>query len=160
MRCLRVPLALVLATRLTFGANVSNFRTTPSAITFTSSDPDTLASGTASQVTWSASGGNNGLTWTLSVAAAATTLTNCPRVPASAVQVRCTNGSVSGGSGTANCGGAITLSTTPQQIASGREGSNTRTYQVNVSMTFTDSWAYQATGSSCAASLTYTVNVP
>jgi hypothetical protein len=126
----------------------------PSTITFTSPDPDVtpVNGNTTATISWSMNGILN--TWTLSVNAAASSFTSCPLVPVSAVKVQCSS-ATPGLLGSANCaGGTLTLSTSPQTIASGTQGlSGTTT--VTVMFTFTDAWKYPA-NSSCSLSLTYT----
>jgi hypothetical protein len=68
---------------------------------------------------------------------------------------------VNGGGGTGVCGGAVALSTTSTQVASGLEGNTTHNYTVNLGFTLADSWKYIAkTTPSCTFTLTYTVTAP
>ena len=99
-------------------------------------------------------------TWTLTVAAAQSTLTNCPNVPLSAVQVRCLNVSSGGiGSASGSCAGTFALSTTPTTVASGTDGAVIAfgSHAVSIAYDFTDQWKYPATSSSCTVSLNYSL---
>ena len=129
----------------------------PSTITFTSPDPDTtpVNGNTTATTTWSMNGGTN--TWTLGVNAAAASFASCPLVPLSAVHFTCSSAAKgSGANASATCtSGTFTLSTSPQTIASGKQGSGTSPFTVVVAFTFTDAWQYPA-NSSCSLNLTYT----
>ena len=149
------------AARLRPLATVSNLAVSPTSITFTATDPDLgTVVGPATTVTWHATNQDNGKTWTLKVAASASTFAGCATVPASAVTVKCSSASVTAG-GTGICGGAVGLSTSSQQLASGHEGNSDANYTVNLSFTLADSWKYIATQTpSCTLTLTYTATVP
>ena len=139
----------------------SGLTASPGTITFTSSDPDAgPVSGSTATVTWIVTNGSKNNNWTLSVSVGSPTLTNCGTVPASAIRVTCARASVGGG-GSGSCRPAFDLSTTPQTVASGQEGNNTRTYTVTINYSFTDQWKYIAAVSpACAATLTYTADNP
>jgi len=146
---------------LPMATTLSAISASPGTISFTATDPDLgSASGSSSAtVSWSTSGGSAASTWNLKVHAAAASFTNCATVPRSAIKVTC--GGVTGGSA-GSCGGAITLSGTSQQVASGKESaSNGASYSVTLNFTLADSWSYIAKQSpSCTLSLTYTVTAP
>lgn len=143
-------------------ATVSNLAVSPTSMTFVATDPDLVTvTGPATTVTWQVAGGTGSATWTLKVAASASTFAGCATVPASAVTVSCTSATVGGGGGNGTCGGAVALSTTPTQIASGKEGGGTRDYTVTLGSTLADKWKYIATQTpSCTLTLTYTVTAP
>jgi len=128
---------------------------TPSAIGFTANNPDSspVVSGASSAVvTFKTSAGFFG-TWNLKVSAPSS-FGACSTVPASAVTVSCV--SATGGQNPA-CGGPVTLSSSPTQIASGTEGLIfSTTYNVTLSFTLADSWKYIAS-SLCSLSVTYTI---
>lgn len=146
---------------LPMATTLSAISASPATISFTATDPDAGPdSGSSSAtVSWSTSGGSAASTWTLKVHAAAASFTGCTTVKRSAVTVTC--GGVAGGSAGA-CGGAITLSGTGQQVASGKESTSANApYSVTLSFTLADSWSYIAKQSpSCTLSLTYTVTAP
>lgn len=131
----------------------------PGTLSLTSADPDAVSSGGAATVTWSIADARPNGDWSLAVHAPSSTLTACPRVPVSALQVQCTGLSVAGtGNPRGECAaGAVTLSTNPQIIASGsRQGGNSL-FTAAVSFTFIDSWKYPAS-SLCSLNLIYTVS--
>src|SRR6266404_6131253 len=137
-------------------ATVSSLAVSPASITFVATDPDLITvTGPATTVTWQAAGGSGSNTWTLKVAASASTFAGCATVPVSAVTVSCTSATVDAGGGTGTCGGAVALSTTSTQIASGKEGGGTRNYTVTLGSTLADTWKYIATQTpSCTLTLT------
>lgn len=134
----------------------------PAAIRFTATDPDQgSVAGTPATITWTVFSGHNNRTWSISAYADRNTLNGCGTVPASAIRVSCSSATVSGGSGIGACAAPFSLSGTPQLVASGHQGSSTRTYTVNVNFSFTDSWRYIASnGPSCSLTLTYSVTAP
>jgi hypothetical protein len=141
----------------------SALKATPATITFTAANPDngSVSGSSTATVSWTVTGGANARTWTLSVENSASTLTNCSTVPASAVKVTCATAGVSGGAGTGACSAAFNLSNALQQVASGKEGTGTRTNTVTINYAFTDSWTYIAhTSPACTATLTYSVTDP
>jgi hypothetical protein len=131
----------------------------PAAITFTSPDPDvTPASGSSTAtVQWIMSGNSSGA-WSITVQSISSSLANCPAVPVSAITLQCSSATASGsGFPRASCtAAALTLSTTPQTIATGTREGNPGTINVAVAFTFTDAWKYPAS-SSCTLQITYTV---
>lgn len=133
----------------------------PASISFQAGDPDSpsVPGNSAAVVTWSATG-NNGRTWNLTVRSAASSFTNCPTVPVSAVTVTCTGATVSDG-GRGTCAAPFTLSTSPQILIGGNEGSGGNAdYAVNLSFTLADSWKYIArTSPQCSLFLTYTATL-
>jgi hypothetical protein len=130
----------------------------PSNISFTASNPDGGAVSASSPATlsWQVLSGSHLQTWNVSLQASSSTFSNCPTIPVSAVQVRCSTASVSGGGGSGSCGGSFPLSTTLQQAAGGVQGDNTNTYTVYLTFTLAESWRYTA-NSSCSLSITYSV---
>ena len=143
------------------GVVISSFIATPSTIAFSSPNPDTTASSTAT-VNISLTSANQHA-WNMSVHSGASTLTNCGTVPVSAITVTCTTFS-SGGTGshapTGSCGSPTILSTTPTQIISGIQGDQSDTYTIGLNYTFTDSWNYPGASSpACTLVLTYTLTL-
>jgi hypothetical protein len=142
------------------GTTLSAISASPSTISFAATDPDlgSDAGSSAATISWTTSGGSSGNTWNLSVKATTANFTSCATVPTSAVTAKCTG--VTGGSGGA-CGASVPLSTSAQQVASGKEagGPGNKPYSVTINFTLADSWSYIA-NSSCSLSLTYTVNAP
>jgi hypothetical protein len=138
---------------------MSTVSATPGTISFTATDPDlgAVSGSSAATISWTTSSGSPSQTWTLTVQAASSSFASCSTVPASAVTATCTS-VVEGKSG--NCGSAVTLSTVPQQVASGKEDNASNTpYTVTISFTLADSWSFIA-NPSCSLSLTYTVVAP
>jgi hypothetical protein len=144
-------------------SSISNLSAVPGTIGFNSSDPDTgpVAGGTPATVSWTVHQGNNNQNWTLSVQSGSASFTGCGTVPVSAVTVACTS-AVVGGGGTGACNPPFSLSTSPQQVAGGKEsGPGNRSYVVTLTFTFSDSWRYVAARNpACTLTLTYTADVP
>ena len=137
------------------GANLQIFTVSPATVSFTSSDPDASATSPSATVFLSFSGSSSGKAWTLQVRTGASTLTNCPTVPLSAVSAMCTGVTPTGsGSPTGGCAASVPLSTSYQTIASGIQGSGTDTYTINLTYNFTDAWQYPG-ANSCSVALTY-----
>jgi hypothetical protein len=129
----------------------------PGTISFSATDPDSApVSGSASTtVSWTVTG-TSGNTWNLGLSSAATTFTNCATVPISAVTVSCNSASAGGGTSTSACSGASSLSTSRTVVASGREGTGSRTYSVTLTYKLTDQWKYIArTSPLCTLTITY-----
>ena len=141
--------------------SLSAVSASPGTISFTATDPDlgSVAGSSAATVSWTTSGGSAASTWNLKVHGNPASFTNCATVPRSAITVTC--GGVTGGSA-GTCGGAITLTGTGQQIASGKESTSANApYSVTLHFTLADSWSYIAKQSpSCTLTLTYTVTAP
>ena len=144
----------------TFAAAVTGSVTvTPSTITFNSPDPDTtpVSGSTVGTVMWSMNGGN--VLWSMIVSAAAASFTSCPAVPLSAIQFSCSSVTPGGGgnpNGTCSAG-TLTLSTTPQTVATGtRQGNGSAPFAATVAFTFTDAWKYPASPS-CSIQINYSV---
>jgi hypothetical protein len=140
-------------------ATVGTVSASPATISFTATDPDlgSVSGSAASTVSWTTASGSTTSTWTLQVQAAAASFTSCGTVPTSAVTATC--GSVTGGSSGA-CKPAITVSTTAQQVATGKESTSLNApYSVTLNFKLADSWKYIAK-SSCTLILTYTVTAP
>jgi hypothetical protein len=139
-------------------ATVGLVSVSPGTISFTASNPDggPVSGSAPATVSWQVSGGSHLQTWSLSLQAAASTLANCPTIPVSAIQVRCSTASVSGGGGSGTCGGSLPLSTTLQQAAGGSQGDNSNSYTVYLTFTLNESWHYTA-NSSCTLTITYSI---
>ena len=130
----------------------------PGTITFTASNPDagSVAGSAPATINWLVSAGSHLQSWSISLQAATSTFANCPTIPISAVQVRCSTASVSGGGGSGTCGGSFPLSTTLQQSAAGAQGDNSNSYTVLLNFTLAENWRY-AVNSSCTLTITYSV---
>ena len=132
----------------------------PASIDFTASDPDAAPIGGSSvaNVIWGMQGGLPSSDWALRIHSASPALLLCPDVPASAVTLRCTALTLAGnGNPKGNCAaGAITLSTTPQTVASGSRTGGSSNLTATIAFTFNDSWRYPA-NPSCSLDLTYTI---
>ena len=140
-------------------ATLSSVSVVPGTINFQAANPDLgIVSGSSpGSLTWIVSSGSALKNWTLSVQAGSSTFIGCPTVPISAIQVNCGSATVSGVGGTGTCSGSFPLSTSPQQIAGGKQGLGTNPYSVSINFTLAESWRYVA-NSSCTLSLTYSIN--
>jgi hypothetical protein len=142
---------------------VSSFWLSPGTLSFAATDPDGAGATTASvNAVIGMSHGDSTRNWTLSVSAAAPLFAGCASVPASAVRITGCTVTLPNGGGSGSCStGTLPLSPSPQQIAGGRQGSGTKTFQVNFDLSFTDSWRYVAQQAPpCTLNLTYTVDAP
>ncbi|MGA9627944.1 MAG: hypothetical protein WBL65_05425 [Bryobacteraceae bacterium] len=143
-------------------ANFSAYAT-PSPISFAATDPDSpLVAGSATTtVSWTTGATPANDPWTLQVYSVATSFTNCPTVPISAVTITCTAGFNPGPGGFA-CGAPATLSTSKTTVASGTlpySGSST-SFWMTLTYTLTDKWKYAAQMSpSCTLNITYLATV-
>ena len=129
----------------------------PASVSFTATDPDSpiVAGSSTTTVSWNVAG-TLLQTWSLSLSSAATTFTNCPTVPISAVTVTCGSASADGLFGSATCSPASPLSNSPATVASGRNGVFTSHYSVTLTYTLTDQWKYIArTSPQCTLNITY-----
>lgn len=127
--------------------------TTP--VTFTSTPNGTVPTQT---VTFLDTTQSRNKSWTVKVAASSANYAGaqCPTnaVPASSTKITCN--SVSQGNGSCSSG-SQPLSTTPYTIASGSY-TGRQSVQVNMTLTFNDSWNYSATaGTGCSLNIQYTV---
>ena len=142
------------------GGNVTSI-TYSSPVTITSSDPDVVTTSSSSPVIVSMTGPISTQPWNMQVKAASSTLTNCPKVPISAVTAVCNSfsGGGDGGNPTGSCG-SVVLSNAYQVIGSGRQGDGgLDTFTFNMSFRFTDAWKYPgAISSPCGVSVTYQFN--
>jgi hypothetical protein len=144
-------------------ARLDTLTVNPRTVSFVSSDPDTSGTVTVpATVSWNMRSGWPFNYWTLSVRATGAYLTGCPSIPVSAVQLTCEKvtdpWALGGGACTVS---TINLSTTSQQIATGREDPFQGSYLVNLHFTFKDSWRYIATsGQTCSVDLVHTVDAP
>jgi hypothetical protein len=161
MRCKQIVVAVIVANATFAATTVTGPTITPSTITFSSPNPDATPTNGSSTATiqWNMQGNPTNL-FTLTVQASSSSMTGCPAVPVSAIQVQCTSftSGAQGASGACNSG-SFALSTSPQTIASGAKQGNGQSGGTTViaSFTFTDAWKYPAS-SSCSLQLTYTVN--
>ena len=139
--------------------SITSFTALPSTITFTSSDPDVGATGSAT-VTIHVGTATGGHPWTLTVHASSSTLTNCASLPLSAIKASCSGVVVSGTGGTrptGSCSASFSLSTVATQLAGGNQGNMNNTYTINVNYPFTDNWQYPGASSpACSLTLSYT----
>jgi hypothetical protein len=129
----------------------------PASVSFTATDPDSplVAGSSTTTVRWTVAG-TFFQAWSLSLSSAATTFTNCPTVPISAVTVTCSSASVDGFIGSATCGAASPLSNSSVTVASGRNGFTTTNYSVTLSYTLSDQWTYIARmNPQCTLNITY-----
>ena len=147
-----------------FSPLIAFFNVASSSISLTSSDPD-AGGNVATNATWGVPLGVMSDTWNITVAAGASSFTNCPQVSLGAVTVKCTSVAVSGiaaiGTTTA-CGSSFLLSSTPKTLASGTDGTVLAAigqHTINLNVTFADSWKNPATISACTISLNYTLTV-
>ena len=145
-----------------YAATLGPITASPSTISFSATDPDVVpnvSGNSAATVSWSiTSGGSPSQTWTLTVQAPVSSFSSCSTVPVSAVTVRCASASVTGGGGSGSCRPAFTRSTSPQTVASGKEGNN---HTVTINFNLADTWKCVAAQSpACTSTITYTVNAP
>lgn len=138
---------------------ISNAGVWPATISFTATDPDlgSFSGNSGATVFWTTNNGNTSNTWTLGVAASTASFSSCATVPASAITVSCNPGATNG-----QCGASFKLTTTAQQIASGKEAAgNGALYWVGINFTLADSWRFVAEQSpACTLDITYTINAP
>jgi hypothetical protein len=139
-------------------ATISSVSATPGTISFQAANPGwgVVSGSSPGSLTWFVSSGSVLKNWTLSVQASSSNFSNCPTVPASAIQVSC-GSATAGGGGTGACSSSFPLSTTPVQIAGGLQGNGTNPYSVSIQFTLAESWRYVA-NSSCTLSVTYLLN--
>lgn len=144
------------------GGSVGTFTYSPSTLTFTSSDPDVVATSPLATIFVNMTGPIGGKPWNLKVQASSSTLGNCASVPTSAISAVC--GSFApGGNGnnpTGACAGSFPLSTSLQTVASGVQGDGgSDTFTITMTYRFTDAWKYPgATSPACSLSLSYQFN--
>lgn len=129
--------------------------TITSPVTFTSTPNGTVAT---QAVTFLDTTAARKKSWTVKVAASAANYSGaqCPTntVPASSTTITCN--SVTQGTGSCSSG-SQPLSTTPYTIATGSY-TGRQNVQVNMTLTFNDSWNYSATaGTGCSLNIQYTV---
>ncbi|HVN04041.1 MAG TPA: hypothetical protein VMT86_06455 [Bryobacteraceae bacterium] len=134
----------------------------PATITFDASNPDWMPTVTGSapaSISWQNLDRNPGM-WSLSVQADAGAFSNCHNMPVSAVTVSCASAITNAGKSGA-CRPPLTLSASPQVVASGKQGAATFNYSVSLTFALADDWKYIAqTNPPCALSLTYIATVP
>jgi hypothetical protein len=133
----------------------------PGTISFQASNPELgLVSGSSpGSLAWIVLSGSHAQNWSVSVQAGSSSFVGCATIPISAIRVTCSVATVSGGAGTGACSSSFPLSTTPQQVAGGSEGTGTNSYSVSMNFTLAESWRYVA-NSACTITITYTVNAP
>ena len=161
-RYLTAVAAILITAQLAWATTVSLVTATPSSISFAANNPGSPVTGSAqANVTWRTQAGANTRAWNLKVAANSASFTtgtgsSCTLIPASAVTVTCSSGTVTK-NGTVSCAGFsnIPLSTTPTQVAGGNEGAGTATSSIYLTLQLNDSWKYVA--NTCPLVITYTV---
>jgi hypothetical protein len=140
----------------TVNSNVAS----PGTINFTANLPgSSIAGSSTASETWNVINASNNDLWTLKVGAAASSFPGCATVPTSAVTLSCTSLTMNVGTGQSGgtcTTGTFTLSTTPQQVASGKEGPGTNKFTAVLTYNFADSWKYVA--NTCPLTITYTVS--
>jgi hypothetical protein len=134
----------------------------PATITFTATNPDSAPvdlGNAGAWVSWQSRVGKAG-SWSLTVQAGSPGFSNCPAIPISAVTVFCASAATNTGR-SGNCSPPFALSTSPQVVARGNQGTTTFSYAVTLSFTLADNWKYTAeTSPSCSLSLSYAATVP
>jgi hypothetical protein len=143
--------------------HVSSLSLLPGTLSFAATDPDGAGATTVSvSAVIGMSGGSSSRNWTLSVSAAAPLFAGCASVPASALRITACTVTPPNGGGSGSCSAAtLPLSPSPQQIAGGKQGNGTKTFQVNFDVGFTDSWGYVAQQAPpCTINLIYAVDAP
>ncbi len=157
---LMVWLAHALAPLAHAATQIHSVSVTPAAITFLANDPDLafVPGNVSGTIAFRTTGGATTRTWRVDVQATTGNLASCPStIPVSRIQVSCVSATSDNG-GTGSCGAPFSLSTTPQTIASGTEGTGNATpYTITLNFSFQDSWQYIATTSPCTVSLTYQI---
>ncbi|HEU0119539.1 MAG TPA: hypothetical protein VFQ91_03365 [Bryobacteraceae bacterium] len=144
---------------------ISIFTVSPTAISFSLSDPDAgpVAASSAVTINWTLVGVALNGNWRIDVQAPSSTFPSCPRIPVSAIRVTCGSASISGLGlgGSATCAASSApLSTSPIAIASGVERIGLSTTTVSLSFTITDSWRYTAPEApACTFDLSYILSV-
>lgn len=139
-------------------ATISSVSAAPETVSFQAANPAQggVSGSSPGSLSWFVSSGSVLKNWTLSVQASSSNFSNCPTIPASAIQVSC-GAATAGGGGTGACSSSFPLSTNPVQIAGGLQGNGTNPYSVSIHFTLAESWRYIA-NSSCTLSVTYFVN--
>ena len=150
-----VPLALAATTQ------IHQATATPAIVTFFANDPDApfVPASVSATINFRTTGGSPAKAWSLEVqAAGGPNLASCPStVPINRITAACVSATADDG-GTGSCNAPFTLSTSPQVVASGVEGTGNATpYVVIINFTFQDSWRYIATNTPCSVSLTYRI---
>jgi hypothetical protein len=142
---------------------ILNFLASPGTISFTSTDPNSAASGSSSATTtFTIKKSKKNAAWSMSVATASSTMTNCSWVAVSDITTTCSSVNITGGGylGTGGCASASSLSTTPAVIASGLQGDGDQSYTVVANYVLTDRWRHKgAISPACTQTLTYTLAV-
>lgn len=138
--------------------SIVSFTTSPSSVSFAAVDPAASPAPVSVSAQWRLSGASF-QPWSLTVQSASATVGNCPKVPVSAFRAACVAvENPAGGSGGCS-GGTLTLTTSPQTLASGTEGSKSSRTTVTLQVSFVDSWRYPgALSPGCSLNLTYVLN--
>jgi hypothetical protein len=142
---------------------IHSFTVTPSTLSFVATDPDNGGPAPQSSVAGVLFRGSPSRYWTLHVQAESGSLNNCGGIPASALVLRCLSARFSGaGPGNASCNASpVQLSTAPQLVAQGRQGTLLNRLTVEMQVSFVDSWRYPgAQAHACTVSLRYIVDIP
>ena len=158
-----MTLGLWLGLAVTAPAQIQSFTVTPGALSFTALNPDTGGPAPQASTVVVVFNGRPSGSWVLYVQAESANLENCGTVPVSAVEVRCVTASLAGnGPGNAACNSsALSLSSSPQMVAQGRQGNRLSTMTVGLQLGFADQWRYRAALSpACSVFLRYTVDIP
>ena len=134
---------------------------TPATILFAANDPDipTVPGNVSATIAFRTTGGDLARNWRVDVqAAGGANLANCPRaIPVSRIRVTCVS-AISDNGGTGGCAAPFNLSSGPQMVASGLEGTgNAVPYTITINFSFQDSWQYIATNSPCTVTLSYQI---
>jgi hypothetical protein len=150
-----VPLAIAATTQ------IHNASATPAIVTFFANDPDLpfVPASISATINFRTTGGSPTKAWSLEVqAAGGPNLASCPStVPINRITAACVSATSDNG-GTGSCNAPFTLSSSPQVVASGIEGTgNAVPYIIIINFTFQDSWRYIATNTPCSVSLTYRI---
>lgn len=138
-------------------SDVRRFTVNPTALNFSSVDPDSGLASASSTLTWRIRFASGTRLWRLSVKSEAPNVTSCGKIALNSFRVSCTSLAI-GKDGTGTCGAPIPLSGFPQVIASGSQGDHNYNSTAELQVQFLDSWQYPAAVSpSCSILLTYTI---
>ena len=141
---------------------IASLLASPSLISFNATSPGLQIPGSSSAVvSFTINPGNTGNTWTLNAGATSATFPGCVTVPVSAVTLRCSSASASGGSAGCNIGSftPVPPSLPGLTVASGAEpGSSGGNFSVTLAYQLADSWQYIP--NICPLTVAYTVNAP
>jgi hypothetical protein len=139
---------------------ISSLTVSTGTLSITATSPDSGPFSITGGATWNVLINIFGDAWTLNLQATSASFASCSNVPLSAVRVTCTSITDSGLTGvTHSCAPAFNLSTSNQLLASGTDPAVgiLASHTVNLQFTFTDSWKYPGSSSSCNVNLNYTL---